>query len=397
MDIQSNLFEMALGIKEPLYIKNISFNEEVGELHIYIDFRRGSRFSCPVCNQEHWAVRDTVEKVWRHLNFFQYKSYIHFRNPKIRCDKCGVRQLVPYWARPQSGFTSLFEAFVLTLAREMPVSQIAELVGEHDTRIWRILHFHISKAYAAKDFSKLTHIGIDETSSHKGHKYVSVFVDMLNREVVYAAPGKDESAIERFSEEIEKHNASSEQITNVSMDMSPAYIKGASNHFRNADITFDKFHVIKLLNEAIDEIRRTETAVNPCLKGSRYIWLKNPEHLTVRQSNALKTLSKENRKLSKAYQMKLTLQDIYRTIHDYRVADVGFQEWLSWAVRSRLDPIKRFAKMFKSHYDGILQYFKSRLTAGFSEGTNSRIQEIKRRSNGFRNINYFISMIDDLP
>lgn len=393
MDIQTNLFEMALGIKEPLYIKNISFNEEIGELHIYIDFRRGSRFSCPVCNQEHCAVHDTVEKVWRHLNFFQYKCYIHFRNPKIRCDKCGVRQLVPYWARPQSGFTSLFEAFVLTLAREMPVSQIAELVGEHDTRIWRILHFHISKAYAAKDFSKLTHIGIDETSSHKGHKYVSVFVDMLKREVVYATPGKDESAIERFSEEIEKHNANSEQITNVSMDMSPAYIKGASNHFQKADITFDKFHVIKLLNEAIDEIRRTETAINPCLKGSRYIWLKNPEHLTVRQSNALKTLSKENRKLSKAYQMKLTLQDIYRTIRDYRVADVGFQKWLSWAVRSRLDPIKRFAKMFKSHYDGILQYFKSHLTAGFSEGTNSRIQEIKRRSKGFRNINYFISMI----
>ena len=205
---------------------------------------------------------------------------------------------------------------------------------------------------------------------------------MLNREVVYAAPGKDESAIERFSEEIEKHNASSEQITNVSMDMSPAYIKGASNHFRNADITFDKFHVIKLLNEAIDEIRRTETAVNPCLKGSRYIWLKNPEHLTVRQSNALKTLSKENRKLSKAYQMKLTLQDIYRTTHDYHVADVGFQKWLSWAVRSRLGPIKRFAKMFKSH-----------LTARFSEGTNSRIQELKRMSKGFRNINYFISMI----
>lgn len=393
MDIQTNLFEMALGIKEPLYIKNISFNEEIGELHIYIDFRRGSRFSCPVCNQEHCAVHDTVEKVWRHLNFFQYKCYIHFRNPKIRCDKCGVRQLVPYWARPQSGFTSLFEAFVLTLAREMPVSQIAELVGEHDTRIWRILHFHISKAYAAKDFSKLTHIGIDETSSHKGHKYVSVFVDMLKREVVYATPGKDESAIERFSEEIEKHNANSEQITNVSMDMSPAYIKGASNHFQKADITFDKFHVIKLLNEAIDEIRRTETAVNPCLKGSRYIWLKNPEHLTVRQSNALKTLSKENRKLSKAYQMKLTLQDIYRTTHDYRVADVGFQKWLSWAVRSRLGPIKRFAKMFKSHYDGILQYFKSHLTAGFSEGTNSRIQELKRRSKGFRNINYFISMI----
>lgn len=393
MDIQSNLFEMALGIKEPLYIKEISFDEENGELHIYVDFRRGSRFACPVCGQEECAVHNTTEKVWRHLNFFQYKCYIHFRNPKIKCDKCGVRQHMPYWARPQSGFTSLFEAFVLTLAREMPVSQIAKLVGEHDTRIWRILHYHISKAYAAKVFSELTQVGIDETSSRKGHKYVSVFVDMVKREVVYATPGKDESAIERFSEELNSRNASSEQITNVSMDMSPAYIRGATDHLQNAKITFDKFHVIKQLNEAIDEIRRTETAINPCLKGSRYIWLKNPENLTDRQRDALKTLSKENRKLAKAYQMKLTLQGIYRTVWDYRVADVSFQKWLSWAIRSRLTPIKRFAKMFESHYEGILQFFKSRLSAGISEGINSRIQEIKRRSKGFRNINYFISMI----
>ncbi len=393
MNIQSNLFELALGIKEPLYIKNISFDEEIGELHIYVDFRRGSRFSCPVCGREECAVHDTTEKVWRHLNFFQYKCYIHFRNPKIKCDECGVRQFVPYWARPQSGFTSLFEAFVLTLAREMPVSQIAELVGEHDTRVWRILHFHISKAYSTKDFSELTHVGIDETSSRKGHKYVSVFVDMQKGEVVYATPGKDESAVERFSDELESHGANSEQITNVSIDMSPAYIKGATEHFKNAEITFDKFHVIKQLNEAIDEIRRTETAVNPCLRGSRYIWLKNPEKLTVHQRNALKTLSKDNKQLAKAYQMKLTLQDIYRTVWDYRVADIGFRKWLSWAVRSRLDPIKRFAKMFKSHYGGILQFFKSRLTAGLSEGINSRIQEIKRRAKGFRNIHYFISMI----
>ncbi len=267
------------------------------------------------------------------------------------------------------------------------------VLGETAKRIWRILHYHISKAYSAKDFSELTHVGIDETSSRKGHKYVSVFVDMLKREVVYVTPGKDESAIARFSEELEHHNASSEQITNVFMDMSPAYIKGATGHFKNAEITFDKFHVIKQLNEAIDEIRRTETAVNPCLKGSRYIWLKNSEHLTARQREDLKTLSKENRKLAKAYQMKLTLQDVYRTVWDHRVADVSFQKWLSWAVRSRLAPIKRFAKMVKSHYTGILQFFKSRLTAGISEGTNSRIQVIKRRSKGFRNINYFISMI----
>lgn len=393
MDIQSKLFESALGIEEPLYIKEINFDENVGELHIYIDFKRGSKFLCPNCGKEHCTAHDTVEKVWRHLDFFQYKCYIHFRNPKIKCDDCGVRLFVPYWARPRSGFTSLFEAFVLTLAKEMSISAIAKLVNEHDTRIWRIIHFHISKAYANKDLSELSAIGIDETSSRKGHKYISVFVDMVKHEVVYAISGKDENAIANFSEELAKHNGNAENIVNVSMDMSPAFIKGAKATFKNAVITFDKFHVVKLLNEAIDEIRRTETTKNPCLKGSRYIWLKNPSNLTYKQQNDLKTLSKENRKLAKAYQMKLTLQDIYRTVSDIRIADICFKKWLSWAVRSRLEPIKKFARTVKSHYHGILQYFDSKLTAGLSEGTNSRIQEIKRRSKGFRNVEYFISMI----
>jgi len=393
MDIPSKLFESALGIKDPLYIKEIVFDECIGELHIYIDFRRGSKFICQNCGKEHCAVHDTVEKVWRHLDFFQYKCYIHFRNPKIKCENCGVRLFVPYWARPRSGFTSLFEAFILTLAKEMPVSVIAELVDEHDTRIWRIIHFHIFKAYANKDFSELSAVGIDETSSRKGHKYVSVFIDMNKREVVYATPGKDESTVMSFSDELLKHNGNTENIVNVSMDMSPAFIKGTKSTFKNAIITFDKFHVVKLLNEAIDEIRRTETAKNPCLKGSRYIWLKNPSNLTLNQQKDLKTLSKENRKLAKAYQMKLTFQDIYKAVSDIRIADICFKKWLSWAVRSRLAPIKKFAKTVKSHYDGILQYFNSKLTAGLSEGTNSRIQEIKRRSKGFRNVDYFISMI----
>jgi transposase len=393
MNIQSQLFEIALGIEEPIFISKIEFDKADGELHIYIDFKRGSKFSCPVCEKAECAVHDTVDKTWRHLNFFQYKCYIHFRNPKISCDKCGVHLFMPFWARPQSGFTTLFEAFILTLAREMPISQIAELVDEHDTRIWRLINAHIKKAYAQKDLTKVKRIGIDETSSRKGHKYISVFGDMDEREVVFATPGKDEATISRFEEELTKHNANAEKITAVSMDMSPAFISGAKKHLKNAKITFDKFHIVKQLNEAIDEIRRNETALNPCLKGSRYIWLKNPSNLTARQQNDLKTLSKENKKLAKAYQMKLTLQDIYHTIWDIQVADMAFKKWLSWATRSRLVPIKRFAKMFKSHYTGILQFFDSKLTAGLSEGINSRIQEIKRRAKGFRNINNFISMI----
>jgi len=252
---------------------------------------------------------------------------------------------------------------------------------------------HIKKAYKEKDLSKVTQVGIDETSSKKGHNYVSVFVDMIEKEILFSTKGTDTETIEKFVEELPKHNGNADKITEVSMDMFPAFISGANKCFKNASITFDKFHVIKQLNEALDEERRNEQKINPLLKGSRYIWLKNPINLTVLQANNLKTLSNENKKLSKAYQMKLTFQDIYRTIWDIDCADLAIKKWLSWAVRSRLMPIKKFAKMVKAHYKGILQFFKSKLTAGISEGINSRIQEIKRRAKGYKNIGNFIIMI----
>ena len=275
----------------------------------------------------------------------------------------------------------------------MPISKIAEIVDEHDTRIWRIVASHVNKAYSEKDLSEVTQIGIDETSSKKGHKYVSIFVDMKEHDIVFATEGKDAKTIESFAEEFPKHNGKVEKITEVSMDMSPAFISGTKKTLINASITFDKFHVIKQLNEALDEVRRNEQKLNPLLKGSRYIWLKNPNNLTATQAKSLVTLSKENKKVSKVYQMKLTFQDIYRTVWDKVCADMAIKKWLSWAVRSRLEPVKKFAKMIKSHYSGILRFFHSRLTAGISEGINSRIQEIKRRGKGYRNIKNFICMI----
>jgi len=392
MDIQKQLFEIALKVEEPVYIERIEFDGENGELHMYMNFRRGGKFSCPICG-ELCPVHDTTEKVWRHLNFFQYKCFIHFRTPNTKCDKDGVHLFVPEWGRTRSGFTMLFEAFVLLLAKEMPISSIAELVGEHDTRIWRIVKAHAAKAYAEKDMSGVRQVGIDETSSAKGHKYVSVFLDMEKHEVLFATEGKDASVIGKFIEEMPRHNGNPDEITDISMDMSPAFISGADEKLPNANVTFDKFHVMKQLNVALDEVRRNEQKKNPLLKGSRYVWLKNPCNLTEKQAKDLITLSKENNRLAKAYQMKLTFSDIYRFVSDYDSADMAIKKWLSWAVRSRLEPIKSFARTVKEHYHGILQFFISHLTAGASEGMNSRIQEIKRRAKGFRNIVNFIAMI----
>ena len=391
---QATLFGVALGVEEPIYIKAIRFDKEAGELHIDLDFREQARFKCGACGAEGQPVYDTQDKTWRHLNFFQYKCYLHLRTPRTNCPECGVHLYTPRWGRKGSGFTMLFELLVLTLARSMPVCEIAELMGEHDTLLWRIIRRYVSDAYAQKDMSGVKRVGIDETSTRKGHNYISVFVDMEKNDVLYCVEGKDGGTIKAFAKEMNHHGAKPAQITDVSMDMSPAFLSGVAAHLPQAAVTYDKFHVVKILNEAVDKVRQAEQKKNPLLlKRTRYLWLKNPGNLTAKQQEQLKTLSKENLRTMKAYQMKLTFQDIYRGILDIRIARAAIRKWLSWAVRSRLDPIKAFARTLKSHMEGVLRYFKSGLTAGASEGMNSRIQYIKRRARGFRNLSNFIAMI----
>jgi transposase len=287
----------------------------------------------------------------------------------------------------------LFEAFTIALAKKMPISEIGKLVGEHDTLIWRIVKHHVSRAHAKQNYAAVSRIGCDETSSRKGHNYVTIFADMDSGKVMFAVKGKDSGTIKAFADELPKHGAAPEQIKEVAIDMSPAFIKGVNEQLPEASITFDKFHVIQALNKALDEVRRMEHKKNPLLTGSRYIWLKNPANLTAKQKEQLETLRYENLKTAKVYQMKLTFQDIYRIIQEPLAAEAALKKWLSWAVRSRLDPVKSFAQMVKTHFSGIIRYFTSRLTSGAMEGINSRIQEIKRRARGFRNIDNFITMI----
>ena len=391
--MQNALFESALGIEKPLIIEKTRFDKESGELHIQINFERGGKFSCSCCDTTDLPVYDTKDKTWRHLNFFQYRCYIHLRTPRTKCDDCGIRLWSPQWGRPDSGFTMLFEAFVMTLMRDMPVSSVGELVGEHDTKLWRVVKHHTDEAYEDKDFSEVTQVGCDETSSKKGHNYITIFADMDTKNVIFATPGKTAKTVGRFAEKLPKHNATAKQITEITIDMSPAFISGVKEHLPKASITFDKFHVVKLLNEALDNVRREEQKNNPLLKSSRYAFLKNPNNLTAKQSLQLESLTSMNLRTAKVYQMKLVFQDIYRCMRCPEEARLAFKKFLVWADRSRLDPIRKFSKTVKKHMDGILRYFTSRLTSGAMEGINSRVQTIKRRARGFRNTDNFIAMI----
>jgi len=389
---QESLFTAALMIKEPLYVKKVEFDKEPGELHIYIDFRAGSKFECPICGAEGLPVHDTHEKTWRHLNFFQYKAFIHFRNPRSKCPDHGIHLVSTPWGSG-TGFTLLFEALILQLAMSMSVKKIAELVGENDTRIWRLIQRHVNNSYAVEDYSDVKKIGIDETASKRGHNYVTVFVDMDESKVIYATEGKDSETIKRFKEEMPYHNCNPQQIENISSDMSPAFKKGCLENFPWAVVTFDKFHVIKLMNEAVDKVRRMEQKFEPDLKSTRFLWLYNQDNLKQEQLEKLETLKNTNLKTAKAYQLKLTLQEIYENATDRIEAMIILKKWYNWAVRCRLEPIVAFAKTLKNNWAGIINYFDTKLTNAVLEGINSIIQTVRSRARGFRNIENFIAMI----
>ena len=290
---QEKLFEIALNIEEPLYIDKVEFKKEEGELHLYIDFKKGSRFRCTICQEEGKTVHDTKRKTWRHLNFFQYKAYIHFRTPRTKCDEDGIHRINPPWAG-KGDFTLLMDLMIMQLAKHMAVKQIAELLDEHDTKVWRIIGNYITTAQAAREFTGLRNVGVDETSSKKGHKYITTFVDMDESKVIYATEGKDSETIKEFKEEIPAHLEHYKNIENFSTDMSPAFIKGVKDNFPRAVITFDKFHVIKLMNETVDKTRREEQKEYNDLKNTRYLWLKNRDKLKKNQLENLDNLSKQN-------------------------------------------------------------------------------------------------------
>lgn len=361
-------------------------------MDIFIDFKPGSKFPCSICGSELCDVHDTIDKEWRHLDFFQYPSYIHARVPRVICDQCGVILIDVPWSRKMSFFTKLFETMVVFMAQDMQISKVAKRVNEHDTRIWRIIKHYIKKARKSEDFSNITTVCIDETSERKGHNYITIFADKLTGKVLFATRGKDASTVGRFFTELLAHHGDPWKIKQACCDMSPAFINGISEYLVNAQIIFDKFHVMQLVNKAIDEVRRDDQRVNSFLKKTRFIWLKSQDKLTQGQTETLGSLRKMNLKTVRAYQMKLNMQ-FFWTIQDREEAHAYLKKWYFWLTHSRLEPMINLAKTIKRHWEGILNYFECRFTNALMEGLNSIVQSLKRSARGYKNSDNFISMI----
>lgn len=387
------LFQQALGLASPWKVVGYEFSPARKQLVLTIDFAVGGTFSCPACERSGCKAYDTSQKRWRHLNFFQHEAYIEARVPRVECPEHGVKQVEIPWARPGSGFTLLFEALVLALAKEMPVKAVARLIGENDTRIWRILQHYVEEARAAENFSGVSQIGMDETASKRGHNYISLFVDLERSKVLYATEGRDAQTVTEFRLDLQRHGGAAEQIREICMDMSPAFIQGVQRNFPLAELTYDKFHVMKIVNEAVDRVRRAEQKQRPELTRTRYVWLKNPANWTKRQQEIFDELNPKhlNLKTARAYQIKLDLQEFWTL--PLGLAEAFLKRWYFRATHSRLEPMIEAARTIKRHWDGILRWSTSQISNGVLEAINSLVQAVRARARGYRSTRNFITMV----
>ena len=391
----NDLFAEALGLSSPWRVKDVQFSEEQSRLDIWLDFPAGTAWACPKCGADCGTAHDTKERAWRHLNFFEHECHLHARQPRVRCSEHGTQTMDVPWARPGMGFTLLMDAFILSLAQAgMTVKQIARQLKMHDTRVWRVLNYYVAKARRDADYSEVRTIGVDETAKARGHNYISIFMDLHpeRRRVLFVTEGREADTVARFAEDLKAHKGKVEQVEQACLDMSPAYISGVEEHLPGAQITFDQFHLIKLLNEAVDQVRREEQRTRPELKKTRYVWLKNPWNHTDTQTEAFGNLRNGRLKTARAYHLKLSFQDLF-VAQNAADAEPLLKGWYNWAIRCRLKPIVQFAKTVKRHWQGILNWFNSQISNGVLEAINSLIQAAKAKARGFRSFRYLETMI----
>lgn len=387
------LFSMALGLKEPWYVRNVSFDAEDKVLTLEVDFTAGSRFSHPASTGLH-PVHDTVTKSLRHLNFFQHECYLQVRIPRVKLPDGSVRQSEPEWVGKLDGFTLLFEAFVLAFAKEMTFSAVARLLNISVHRVMAVCKKYVDEAVAQADYSAVSAVAIDETSRARGHNYVTVVADAERRSVIFVTEGKDSDAITAFAKDLTAHKGNPAAIESATIDMSPAFIKGVGEEFPNARITFDKFHVIKHASDAIDKTRRIEQKTDPALKGMRWKLLKSYDKLSNHdQSEVDGLLTQLNvKRTARAWSYREQLREILNR-KQVNVVSSMLSQWCTNVMRSKVEPMKEVARMIRNHFDGIIAWTQTRQTNGFMEALNGLFQAAKRTARGYGSISTIRTVI----
>lgn len=403
-----SLFTSALGLQGPWSVKEVEL-DTVGRR---IDFTlacNAKQLSCPLCEAPDQGVHDRLKRQWRHLDFFQFEAWLHAEVPRTACSVCGkTSQIAVPWAREGSGFTALFEALALSLCQELPVCQAAALLRCADKQLWRRIKHYVDEARKLADMSEVKLVGIDDTSLRKGQDYITVVHDLDAKRLLFACEGRDHQSVVDFAADLKAHGGDPAQIKHVCQDMSAAYAKGVGMALPEAQISYDRFHVIAMANEAMDKVRREETSTQPqavkqalgsndrkLLKSLTWGMRKNPKGWNAKQINAMHWLQHSTLKSARAWRLKMALRDVYAKAtqsNDAAQAKENLMGWISWATRCRLEPFKKLAKTLRQRLDAVVRGMLDNRSNAYVEAMNGLLQQAKRAARGFKTASHFISI-----
>jgi transposase len=377
-------------------VTDVSFAAE--GVIVTVRLRRRRRV-CSVCGQtgRRLEIHDRRVKRWRHLDLGASRCVIECCLRRLRCPDCGVHLEAVAWARAEAHHTRDFEDVVAWLAQQMAKTPITGLLRIGWDTVGRIVERVVADHLDERRLEGLVAIGVDEISYRRGQRYLTSVADHARGAIVWCAPGRNAQTLQAFFDLLGERRHS---IRAVSIDMSGGYQKAICDSLPQAEICFDPFHVVRLAQRAVDQVRRDEwnahershTTTGKWIKGTRWSLLKAPAKQTIAQLALLHEVQQANKPLYRAFLLKEELRVLYQ-LDDPTLAPEHLDAWLDWASRSRLEPFVKLARTIRRHRDGILNAIRLGLNNGRLEGLNSRIRPISHRSFGFHSAEPLIALV----
>ena len=399
MNIPNTLqhYERMLGLTDPWSVASTKLDIENLRLTIQIETPKGAKLPCPVCGTMCSKADHREERSWRHLDAMQFETIIKCCIPRVNCSKHGVKTVNIPWADSYSRFTFLFEKFAIDVLQSAKnIKSAVKLLGLSWDQAHNIQRRAVERGMLRRNNEIIVaHMGIDEKNFLKGHSYATILNDLDQGRVLDIVQDRTEESaktlLNRLSEK-QKNN-----VKAIAMDMWAAFINAASDILPKADIVHDKYHVAGYLGKAVDSVRKKENTSliksgDNALKGSKYLWLTNPDNLTQEAKKRFRQFALTELKVGRAWSIKEAFRHFWYYIYQGS-AEKFFNKWYFWATHSRLKPVIESAKTLKRHFKGIIAYLEHHITNAFSEGINSKIQSIKAGARGFRNFENYRTAI----
>ena len=391
-----DLYAQILGIQHPWMVREVALNLDGGEVVVHVQHDPQVRLTCPECGSEAPGY-DNRERRWRHLDTCQYRTILAADVPRCRCTEHGVHQVSVPWGEPGSRFTALFEALVIDWLKETSISAVGRNLDLSWDQIDGIMQRAVKRGLARRQKAFPQWLGVDETSFRKRHDYVTVVQDQGSGDVLHVGAGRGRDGLDAFYEGLDEEQLAG--IASVAMDMHQPYIQSTLEFVPEAEqkIAFDKFHVAKHLGDAVDKVRRREhkelqLAGDETLKGTKYVWLQNPENMKAKTAAVLEGLRDLALRTARAWALKEFAMTLWVYVRR-GWAQRAWKQWLSWAQRCRLEPMVKVARTIRAHLWGIINAIVLKATTADNESLNARIQKLKNWACGFRNRNRFKTAI----